>query len=79
MDPNQIDSHLKTLSLHRIREIYRQEAANDANTSASVNRKIQLATLPQVKRLEEFEPKINEKLIQELATLEFLTTAKNVS
>jgi len=102
MDPNQIDSHLKTLSLHRIREIYRQEAENAANTNLSyqdyllrlleqeilskiersVNRKIQLATFPQVKRLEEFDftfqPKINEKLIRELATLEFLTTAKNV-
>ncbi len=102
MDPNQIDSHLKTLSLHRIREIYRQEAENAANTKLSyqdyllrlleqeilskiersVNRKIQLATFPQVKRLEEFDftfqPKINEKLIRELATLEFLATAKNV-
>lgn len=102
MDPNQIDSHLKTLSLHRIREIYRQEAENAANTKLSyqeyllrlleqeilskiersVNRKIQLATFPQVKCLEEFDftfqPKINEKLIRELATLEFLTTAKNV-
>jgi DNA replication protein DnaC len=102
MDPNQIDSHLKTLTLHRIREIYRQEAENAANTKLSyqdyllrlleqeilskiersVNRKIQLATFPQVKRLEEFDftfqPKINEKLIRELATLEFLTDAKNV-
>lgn len=102
MDPSQIDGHLKTLSLHRIREIYRQEAENAANTKLSyqdyllrlleqeilskiersVNRKIQLATFPQVKRLEEFDftfqPKINEKLIRELGTLEFLTTAKNV-
>ena len=102
MDPNQIDSHLKTLTLHRIREIYRQEAENAANTKLSyqdyllrlleqeilskiersVNRKIQLATFPQLKRLEEFDftfqPKINEKLIRELATLEFLVDAKNV-
>lgn len=102
MDSNQIDNHLKTLTLHRIREIYRQEAENAANTKLSyqdyllrlleqeilskiersVNRKIQLATFPQVKRLEEFDftfqPKINEKLIRELATLDFLTDAKNV-
>jgi DNA replication protein DnaC len=102
MDLNQIDGHLKTLSLHRIGEIYRQEAENAANTKLSyqdyllrlleqeilskiersVNRRIQLATFPQVKRLEEFDftfqPKINEKLIRELATLEFLTTAKNI-
>ena len=102
MDPNQIDSHLKTLSLHRIREIYRQEAEDAANTKLSyqdyllrlieqeilskiersVNRRIQLATFPQLKRLEEFDfsfqPKINEKLIRELATLEFLSAAKNV-
>ena len=102
MDPDQIDSHLKTLSLHRIREIYRQEAEDAANTKLSyqdyllrlieqeilskiersVNRRIQLATFPQLKRLEEFDfsfqPKINEKLIRELATLEFLSTAKNV-
>lgn len=102
MDSNQIDTHLKALSLHRMREIYLQEAENAANTKLSyqdyllrlleqevlskiersVNRKIQLATFPQLKRLEEFDfsfqPKINEKLIRELATLEFLTTAKNI-
>jgi DNA replication protein DnaC len=63
---------LKTLSLHRIREIYLQEAENAANTKLSyqdyllrlleqevlskiersVNRRIQLATFPQLKRLE---------------------------
>ena len=75
MDTNQIDTHLKSLSLHRIREIYLQEAENAANTKLSyqdyllrlleqevlskiersVNRKIQLATFPQLKRLEEFD------------------------
>ena len=90
------------LSLHRIGEIYVQEAENAANTKLSyqeylhrlleqqvlskidrsINRKTQLACFPQVKRLEEFDfsfqPKINEKLIRELATLEFMNTAKNV-
>ena len=73
MDAMQIDTYLKTLSLHRIRDIYLQEAENAANTKLSyqdyllrlleqevlskiersVNRKIQLATFPQIKRLEE--------------------------
>ena len=48
----------------------------------SVNRKTQIAGFPQIKRLEEFDfsyqPKINEKLIRELATLDFLQTAKNI-
>lgn len=102
MDTTQIDSYLKTLSLHRMREIYTQEAENAANTKLSyqdyllrlleqevlskiersVNRRVQLATFPQLKRLEEFDfsfqPKINEKLIRELATLEFLAQAKNI-
>jgi DNA replication protein DnaC len=98
----QIDDYLKTLSLHRIRDIYVQEAENAANTKLSyqeylhrlleqqvlskiersINRMTQLACFPQVKRLEEFDfafqPKINEKLIRELSTLEFMTAAKNV-
>lgn len=102
MDATQIDTFLKQLSLHRMREIYLQEAENAANTKLSyqdyllrlleqeilskiersVNRRIQLATFPQIKRLEEFDwswqPKINEKLIRELATLEFLNTANNI-
>jgi len=102
MEQIQIDNYLKMLSLHRIREIYLQEAENAANTKLSyqeylnrlleqqvlskiersINRKNQLACFPQVKRLEEFDfsfqPKINEKLIRELATLEFMNTAKNV-
>lgn len=102
MDTMHIDTYLKQLSLHRVREIYQQEAENAANTKLSyqdyllrlleqevlskiersVNRRIQLATFPQIKRLEEFDftwqPKINEKLIRELATLEFLKTAKNI-
>ena len=48
----------------------------------STNRRTQLACFPQVKRLEEFDlpfqPKINEKVIRELATLEFMNAAKNV-
>jgi DNA replication protein DnaC len=102
MEPNQIETYLKTLSLHRIREIYQQEAENAANTKLSyqdyllqeaeqivlskidrsINRKVQLAAFPQLKRLEEFDflyqPKINEQLIRELASLDFLTTAKNI-
>lgn len=98
----QIDDYLKTLSLHRIRDIYAQEAENAANTKLSyqeylhrlleqqvlskiersINRRTHLACFPKVKRLEEFDfafqPKINEKLIRELATLEFMTAAKNV-
>ena len=98
----QINDYLKTLSLHRIRDIYVQEAENAANTKLSyqeylhrlleqqvlskiersINRMTQLACFPQVKRLEEFDfafqPKINEKLIRELSTLEFMTAAKNV-
>lgn len=97
-----IDEYLKMLSLHRIREIYLQEAENAANTKLSyqeylhrlmeqqvlskiersVNAKMQRACFPQVKRLEEFDftfqPKINEKLIRELSTLEFMNSAKNV-
>ena len=102
MEPNQIDTYLKTLSLHRMREIYQQEAENAANTKLSyqdyllrllgqqvlskidrsINRKVQLAAFPQLKRLEEFDflyqPKINEQLIRELASLDFLKTAKNI-
>jgi len=48
----------------------------------SVNAKTLRAGFPQLKRLEEFDftfqPKINEHLIRELATLEFLKGAKNV-
>ena len=102
MESNQIDTYLKTLSLHRINEIYRQEAENATNTKLSyqdyllrlleqqvlskiersVNRKMQLAAFPQIKRLEEFDftyqPKINEHLIRELASLDFLSDGKNI-
>jgi len=98
----QIENYLQMLSLHRIREVYRQEAENAANTKLSyqeylhrllelqvlskiersVNAKMQRACFPQVKRIEEFDftfqPKINEKLIRELATLEFMSRAMNV-
>jgi len=96
------DQYLKTLSLHRIRDSYRQEAENAAKTNIgyqdylqrlleieilskierSINRKMQIAGFPQIKRLEEFDfsyqPQINEKLIRELASLSFLEEAKNV-
>ena len=48
----------------------------------SINRKMQIAGFPQLKRLEEFDfsyqPKINEKLIRELASLNFLEEYKNI-
>ena len=51
-------------------------------TERSVNRKMQIAAFPQIKRLEEFDfsyqPKINEKLIRELANLDFIQSAKNI-
>jgi DNA replication protein DnaC len=102
MSHNQIEQYLKTLSLHRINEIYLQEAENAAKTKLSyqdyllrlleaqvltkmersVNRKMQIAGFPDIKRLEEFDfsyqPQINEKLIRELSGLEFLNAGKNV-
>jgi DNA replication protein DnaC len=102
MSHNQIEQYLKTLSLHRINEIYHQEAENAAKTKLSyqdyllrlleaqvltkmersVNRKMQIAGFPDIKRMEEFDfsyqPQINEKLIRELSGLEFLNTGKNV-
>lgn len=98
----QIEQYLQTLSLHRIKEIYNQEAENAAHNKLSyqdylhrllenqvlnkidrsINRKMQMAGFPQLKRLEEFDftyqPKINEKLIRELASLQFLDEAKNI-
>jgi len=48
----------------------------------SINRRIQLAGFPFVRKLEEFDfsyqPKLDEKLIRELANLNFLDTAKNI-
>lgn len=102
MNESKLDEYLKTLSLHRIKEIYKSESEKAAkenlsyqdflfrlieNEAASkiersINRKMQIAGFPQIKRLEEFDfsfqPKLNEKLIRELATLNFLDDAKNV-
>ncbi len=96
------DQYLKTLSLHRIKESYRDEADKAAKAKLgyqdylqrlleievlskierSINRKMQIAGFPQIKRLEEFDfsyqPQINEKLIRELASLNFLEEAKNI-
>lgn len=48
----------------------------------SINRRIQLASFPQVKRLEEFDfsyqPQLDEKLIRELAGLSFIQERKNI-
>lgn len=100
MDQTKLDGYLKTLSLHKIREIYLSEAAARTKLSyqdylmriveqqiltkieGTINRKTQRASFPQIKRLEEFDftyqPKINEKLIRELAALDFLNDAKNI-
>jgi len=102
MEQTKLDGYLKTLSLHKIREIYLSEAESAARTKlsyqdyllriveqqiltkieGSINRKTQRASFPQIKRLEEFDfsyqPKINEKLIRELAELNFLNDAKNI-
>ncbi len=101
-EESKLDGYLKTLSLHKVREIYSAEAESAARTKlsyqdyllrlveeqilskidGSINRKMQRACFPQLKRLEEFDfsyqPKLNEKLIRELATLEFLRQAKNI-
>jgi DNA replication protein DnaC len=102
MEETILQKHLKTLSLHKITEIYKLEAEKAAKAKLSyqdyllrlteaqvltkiersINRKMQIAAFPQIKRLEEFDfsfqPKINEKLIRELANLTFLEEAKNV-
>jgi DNA replication protein DnaC len=102
MEQTKLDGYLKTLSLHKIREIYLSEAESAARTKlnyqdyllriveqqilakmeGSINRKTQIAAFPQIKRLEEFDfsyqPKLNEKLIRELAGLDFLNTASNI-
>lgn len=48
----------------------------------SVNRRIQIAGFPSIKRLEEFDfsyqPQLDEKLIRELTNLNFLDEAKNI-
>ena len=48
----------------------------------SINRRIQIAGFPSIKRLEEFDfsyqPQLDEKLIRELTNLIFLDEAKNV-
>ena len=48
----------------------------------SINRKMQIAAFPQIKRLEEFDfsfqPQIDEKIIRELANLNFLEDGKNI-
>ena len=99
-EESKLDGYLKTLSLHKVREIYSAEAESAARTKlsyqdyllrlveeqilskidGSINRKMQRACFPQLKRLEEFDfsyqPKLNEKLIRELATLEFCVRQK---
>ncbi len=102
MNAERIKEHLKFLSLHRIAEIYQQEAEQAAKakrsyqeylfrlleeqvinkTERSINRRMQIAAFPDIKTLEAFDfsyqPQINEKLIRELANLDFLNERKNV-
>jgi DNA replication protein DnaC len=102
VEESKLEGYLKTLSLHKVQEIYSAEAESAARTNlsyqdyllrlveqqilskidGSINRKMQRACFPQVKRLEEFDfsyqPKLNEKLIRELSGLEFLRSAKNI-
>jgi len=102
MEETQIEQYAKALSLHIIRQSYKEEAEKAAHTKLSyqdyllrlletevlgkiersINRKLQIAGFPQIKRLEEFDfsfqPKVNEKLINELAKLNFLPEAKNI-
>lgn len=97
-----IEQHLKSLSLHRIKENYKAEADKAAKAKLgyqdylmrlleievlskierSINRKMQIAGFPQIKRLEEFDfsyqPQLNEKLIRELSSLSFMEDAKNI-
>lgn len=53
-----------------------------AKIDRSINRRIQMAGFPMIRRLEEFDfsyqPQLDEKLIRELASLHFLTEAKNI-
>jgi DNA replication protein DnaC len=48
----------------------------------SINRRIQIAGFPMIRKLEEFDfsyqPKLDEKLIRELANLNFMDDAKNI-
>lgn len=48
----------------------------------SINRRIQLSGFPMIRKIEEFDfsyqPKLDEKLIRELANLNFLQEAKNI-
>jgi len=98
-----IDSYLKILSLHQIKDIYQTEAENAVKAKLSyqdfllrlleqeviskidrsINRRIQIAGFPQVKKLDEFDfsyqPQLDEKLIRELHNnLNFLDEAKNI-
>lgn len=97
-----IDSYLKTLSLHQMRQIYQDEIENAlkaklsyqdflnrlleqevlSKIDRSINRRIQMAGFPMIKRLDEFDfsfqPQLDEKRIKELAGLDFLDQSKNV-
>lgn len=99
---NQTERYLKMLSLHTIKEIYKQEAEKAAKAKLSyqeyfhklleaevlskidksINRRIQIAGFPQIKRLEEFDfsyqPQLDEKLIRELSSMEFIKESKNI-
>lgn len=53
-----------------------------SKTDRSINRRIQMAGFPMIRKLEEFDfsyqPQLDEKLIRELAGLSFMEQAKNI-
>jgi DNA replication protein DnaC len=58
------------------------EAEALSKIDRSINRRIQLSGFPMVRKIEEFDfsyqPKLDEKLIRELAKLNFMQEAKNI-
>jgi len=60
MSHNQIEQHLKTLSLHRINEIYLQEAENAAKTKLSYQD--YLLRLLEAQVLTKMERSVNRKM-----------------
>jgi DNA replication protein DnaC len=58
------------------------EAEMLSQTDRSINRKIQIAKFPRISTLEEFDfsfqPSINDSLVRELATLQFIENKENV-
>ena len=75
MEPNQIDTYLKTLSLHRIREIYQQEAENAANTKLAYQD--YLLRLLEQQVLSKIDRSINRKI--QLAAFPSSSASRNLT